>query len=116
MGKWREYLEPGDDEVALADRPGPERDVPAALGILFGAQLGWSPDRESQAKGRCAICGNGHPHTPIQPGSRIVCAGCGRYGLDAQIQALLAVTPPKPRIRAHRTEPAVKGPRKGKAR
>lgn len=98
MARWRDYLEP-DDAVELCDRPEPEPDVPPALGVLFGAQVGWSPARENQKLGSCNICGNGEPHTPIQPGSRIVCAGCRRYGLDAQVRAALAATPPKERRR-----------------
>lgn len=94
MSKWRDYLEPGD-EVDLADfpEPGDDPDVPKAMGVLFGAQVGWSPGREGQQPGSCTICGNGHPNTPIQPGSRHYCAGCGRYGLDTQIVSLLKEHP-----------------------
>ncbi len=96
MAKWRDYLEPGDD-VGLADMAEPDLDVPRAMGVLFGAQVGWSPARESQPIGHCTVCGNGRPHTPIQPGSRQYCAGCGRYGLDRQIVELLAEHPaPRP--------------------
>jgi hypothetical protein len=98
VADWRDYLEPGDDEsTGLSRVPEPERDVPPALGVIFGCQVGWSPERESRAPGRCPECGNA-----IRPGSRLVCAGCLRSGMDDRIRALLAVTPPKPRIRPHR--------------
>lgn len=90
---WRDYLEPGD-EVDIADIPEPEPDVPKAMGVLFGAQIGWSPARENQRVGSCQICGFGFANDPIKPGSRQYCAGCGRYGLDRQIVELLAENPP----------------------
>lgn len=99
MARWRDYLEPVDEPASVADRPEPERDVPPALGVLFGSQVGWSPAREGRARDHCDVCGNGEPHTPIQPGSRIVCMSCFRYGLDDQVRALLAITPAKPRHR-----------------
>jgi hypothetical protein len=104
MPRWRDYLEPGD--VPIVDRAEPEPDVPHALGVVFGAQVGWSPDREAQEPGRCGECGDS-----IRPGSRLVCAGCLASGFDDQVEALLAIAPPKPRLR-----PCVAGKKKGGGR
>lgn len=96
MAKWRDYVEP-EDIVPLHEVPEPEDDAPRAIGVLFGAQPGWSPARESQALGHCNICGNGQRGTPIQPGSRVVCGGCGRYGYDKLIEVMLDENPaPEP--------------------
>jgi hypothetical protein len=100
--RWRDYVEPGD-LPRPADRPEPEADIPHALGVIFGAQVGWSPAREGQARGHCRECGNAIPRR-----SRLVCAGCLASGYDDQVRGLLAITPAKPRRRACVARP---GPR-----
>jgi hypothetical protein len=107
MPRWRDYQEPGD--VPAVDRPEPEPDVPHALGVIFGAQVGWDPGREGQRPGRRGECNDA-----ISPGSRLVCAGCLASGFDDEVRAFLAVTPPKPRPRpcVARPRPAREGGRR----
>lgn len=107
MAKWRDYVDTAT-ETSLYDRPEPEDDVAPAVAVLFGAQPGWSPERESQRVGSCRICGYGLPNDPIKPGSRIVCAGCGRYGLDRDIATILEENPPPEPDSPPKPEPSVK--------
>lgn len=52
--------------------------IPEPLGVLFGAQLGWSPERESQPLNTtCRTCGGQIPDR-----SRLYCAACTRTGFE----------------------------------
>ena len=82
---------------ARSTAPSPGRTCPTALGVILGAQVVWSPEREGQAPGRCGECGNAFPRR-----SRPVCAGCLASGYDDQIKGLLTITPPN-RARGRRS-------------
>jgi hypothetical protein len=53
--------------------------VPEPTIVLFGAQVGWSGDRESVPKSRC------RNHPPIRDGQRVYCASCHGTGHDATL-------------------------------
>lgn len=74
--------------------PGDWQSPPQPTAVLFGSQLGWSPEREAQPLTRaCKTCGG-----RIADGSRCYCAGCTRTGFEAQLAALRKLAPP-PRIK-----------------
>jgi hypothetical protein len=97
---WRQ-IEAG--EVTLTAAPEPSRDVPPAIDIYFGAQVGWSPARENGKVDlemccdlatceaivveACATCLSGLGN--IELPDRIACASCLRYSRDAEIKAIL---------------------------
>ena len=63
--------------------PGDWDRIPEPIGVLFGAQLGWSPKRESQSMdSSCKSCGG-----RIAKGSRLYCAGCTRTGFEDRVQS-----------------------------
>lgn len=83
------------EQILLAELAEPEKDIPHAEGVLFGSQVGWSPERESQPPDRCRSCGANRG--PIQDGSRLYCAGCNRSGFERLASKLLREHPvPQP--------------------
>jgi hypothetical protein len=90
-------------EVELPDAPEPTEDVPSALGLYFGAQVGWDTTREGGTIAvewacdlathetlvveLCPVCLSGFHDTQL--GHRVVCMGCLRSNLDARIMAIL---------------------------
>jgi hypothetical protein len=105
-------------EAEYGSIPSPTPDVPREVGVHFGPQLGWSPDRERPPTllAWCSIlstrevfhvhlCGEcGGDFGAIGPGVRVVCAACLRYGLDRLAAELRAAYPPPPPDRRHRPD------------
>lgn len=69
--------------------------IPPPIGILFGPQIGWSPAREREllVGESCDVCratrqaDGSMKGGAIKDGSRILCAGCQKYGLDSLVYA-----------------------------
>lgn len=81
--------------------PGDWEKVPEPNGVLFGAQLGWSPEREAQRLDpACRTCG-----ATIRDGSRLYCAGCTRTGFEKRLRVLRSRSP-RPRDPKPSAEPA----------
>lgn len=91
--KLKRFSELEDAErIQLTELAEPEPDIPHAEGVLFGSQVGWSPERESQDPSRCNICGG--PSGLIKERSWLYCAGCKRSGFERLAAKLLRDHPP----------------------